>query len=147
MALFGKTDEEKAAEARAEEAAKLVKAEQTAAAEVERRRAAFAASPAGLAQAAKAAGRRYLQIVRDVTTLSGSTSWSGDVSKSDHSDQTGMIESVEDEGWALHDVGYVFQETGTDSTNKSFVGGERTAVSGKIVGIYLFRAELAPSAG
>ena len=141
MALFGKTDEEKAAEARAEEAAKVLKAEQAAAAEVERQRAAFAASPAGLALAAKAAGRRYLQIVRDVTSLSGSTSWAGDVSQSDHSDQAGMIESVEDQGWRLHDVGYVFQETGTDSTEKSFVSGERTAISGKIVGIYLFRAD------
>jgi hypothetical protein len=140
MALFGKTDEEKAEEARAEEAARLLKAEADAAAEVERQRAAFAASPAGQAQSAKAAGRRYLQIVRDVTVSSASTSWLGDNSEN-QTDQSGMIESVEDQGWVLHDVGYVFQETGADSTGKSMGVGERTAISGKIVGVYLFRVD------
>jgi hypothetical protein len=140
MALFGKTDEEKAAEARAEEAERALKVERESAAEVERQRAAVAASPAGQAQGAKAAGRRYLQIVKDVTTSAGRTSWQGDRTQSDQIDQAGMIESVEDQGWALHDVGYVFQETGSDSTGKAVVSGERTAISGKVVGIYLFRA-------
>jgi hypothetical protein len=140
VALFGKTEEEKAAEARAEEAERALRAEHEAAAEVERQRAALAASPSGQAQAAKAAGRRYLQIVTDVTTSARSTTWLGDNTQSDEIDQAGMIESVEDQGWALHDVGYVFQETGSDSTGKAVVSGERTAISGKVVGIYLFRA-------
>ena len=55
-------------------------------------------------------------------------------------DSIGVIESVESGGWVLHDGGYVFQETASDSKSKAIGSGERTAVSGKIVGIYLFRA-------
>lgn len=39
----------------------------------------------------------------------------------------------------LQDIGYVFQETASDSKSKAFGSGERTAVSGNIMGMYLFR--------
>jgi hypothetical protein len=135
-----KTDEEKAAEASAQEAARGLKAQQQAAAEEQKRQAAFAASPAGQAVAARGAGRRYFQIVRDVSTTAASATWQGNVVQGGHWDQTGLIESVEDQGWILHDVGYVFQETASDSKSKALGSGERTAISGKIVGIYLFRS-------
>lgn len=141
----GKTDEEKAGDLVAQEAAGVLKAQQEAAANAERTRAAFAASPAGLAVAAKAAGRRYFQIVRDVSTSQASATWQGNVSQGGNTDQTGLIESVEDQGWALHDVGYVFQETASDSKSKALGSGERTAISGKIVGIFLFKIVTAPA--
>jgi len=74
-----------------------------------------------------------------------SATWAGNVTKGGHDDQAGLIESVEDQGWALHDVGYVFQETASDSKSKAIGSGERTAISGKIVGIYLFRAVTRPA--
>ncbi|MEA2508480.1 MAG: hypothetical protein QOG21_562 [Actinomycetota bacterium] len=141
MAIFkGKSEEEKAAELAAQETARRDEVARDAAREEERLKAEFAASPAGQAQAAKAAGRRYFQIVRDVSTTSGSATWAGNVSAGGHTDQTGLIESIEDQGWALQDAGYVFQETASDSKSKALGSGERTAISGKIVGIYLFRA-------
>lgn len=140
MALFkGKTEEEKAAEAAAQQAAREREAKERAAAEEERKRAAFAASPAGQAMAAKAAGRRYFQMVRDVSSSTASATWEGNVIRESHDDQSGLIESIEDQGWTLHHVGYVFQETGSDSKSKAIGSGDRTAVSGKIVGVYLFR--------
>jgi hypothetical protein len=141
MAMFkGKTDDEKATESLKQEAARALVAERAAAAEAERARAAHAASPAGQAVAARAAGRRYFQVVADVTTSAASATWTGNVAQHAQQDSAGLIQSVEDQGWALHDVGYVFQETASDSKSKALGSGERTAISGKIVGVYLFRA-------
>jgi hypothetical protein len=141
MALFKqKTPEEKAQELAAGEEARARAAERALAAQDKREKAAFAASPAGQAAAATSNGRRYFQIVRDVTTSAASATWTGNVTQNGQQDQTGLIESIEDHGWALQDVGYVFQETASDSKSKAIGSGERTAISGKIVGIYLFRA-------
>jgi hypothetical protein len=145
MAIFkGKTEEEKVAELAAQEAAREREKQQQADAEEEKKRAAFVASPAGQAMAAKAARRRYFQVVQTVSSSLASATWEGNVTRDSHQDSTGMIESVEDQGWALHDVGYVFQETGADSKSKAIGSGDRTAVSGKIVGVFLFRAVTAP---
>ncbi len=141
MAMFkAKTEEEKAAELAAQEEARALSKQRAAAQQEEKRQAAHAASPAGQAAAAKAAGRRYFQVVDDVTTAKASATWEGNVTREARRDQIGLIESVEDAGWVLHDVGYVFQETASDSKSKAIGSGERTAISGKIVGIYLFRA-------
>jgi hypothetical protein len=113
--------------------------EQKAAAAAEKAQAAFDGSPVGRARAAKAAGRRYFQVVTQVTNSKGSATFGGNTLSGDTSDHTGLIESIENEGWALHDVGYVFQETGSDSKSKAIGSGERTAVSGRIMGIYLFK--------
>lgn len=141
MPLFkAKTDEEKAAEEAARAASERAEREAQEARATERERARFAASPAGQAQAARADGRRYLQLLADVATSDHLAAWEGNRMQAVQGDQAIMIESVEDQGWLLHDVGYVFQETATDSKSKAIGSGERTAVSGKIVGVYLFRA-------
>jgi hypothetical protein len=54
------------------------------------------------------------------------------------SDQTGLIESVEAEGWKLEHVGYVFQPTSTASRDKLLSSGQTEEIAGKIMGIYLF---------
>jgi hypothetical protein len=79
------------------------------------------------------------QIMAQVSNTKISATFAGNVSKSKNNDHTGLIESIEDEGWVLQDIGYVFQETASDSKSKAFGSGERTAVSGNIMGMYLFK--------
>jgi hypothetical protein len=40
---------------------------------------------------------------------------------------------------------YVFVQTGEDSRDKFMASGQRTAIKGKIVGVYLFRRAVQPS--
>jgi hypothetical protein len=55
---------------------------------------------------------------------------------------TETVEAIEAEGWRLEHVGYVFEQTGhiTGARLLSLLEGERAAVMGNIVGVYLFRA-------
>jgi hypothetical protein len=51
---------------------------------------------------------------------------------------------IEKLGWRLEHVGYYFMITGETSTDRVFVSGEATAVSGVTVGVYLFRNTALP---
>ena len=51
---------------------------------------------------------------------------------------------IEKLGWHLEHAGYYFMITGETSTNRAFVSGEATAVSGITVGVYLFRNTAPP---
>ncbi len=62
-----------------------------------------------------------------------------------HHDNAGDLAAIEAEGWKLANVGYVFVSTGQSSRQKVFGTGESFAVSGVVVGIYLFRSVDAPS--
>jgi hypothetical protein len=138
VGLF-KTDDEKAAQAEknaASQVAATQRAEEKAAVVAAER---FNATPVGQARLARQAGRRYYQIMAQVSNTKISATFAGNVSKSKSNDHTGLIESIEDEGWMLQDIGYVFQETASDSKSKAFGSGERTAVSGNIMGMYLFK--------
>jgi hypothetical protein len=42
-------------------------------------------------------------------------------------------------GWRLEHTGYYFMITGETSTDRMFVSGEATAISGITMGVYLFR--------
>lgn len=117
-------------------------------AEASQEAAAFAASPVGLAQAAKAAGRRYFQIVGDLTTPAPAARWQTSIPQQRHRDHAGLIESIEDQGWVLQDVGYVFEQTALDKMafqrtaadeKRLAAAGQHTTVTGKLVAIYLFR--------
>ena len=55
-----------------------------------------------------------------------------------HTDTLGVIES---EGWTLDDVGYVFEPTGSVSRDKLLSSGQTETITGRIVGIYLFRRD------
>ncbi|MFD9451543.1 hypothetical protein ACFWBC_00275 [Streptomyces sp. NPDC059985] len=50
-----------------------------------------------------------------------------------------LLSRIEDEGWSLHTAQYVYVQLGAESREKWFSSGERVAVKGKIVGMYLFR--------
>lgn len=124
-----------AEEARAEEA----RAEQKRLAQEQRERERFLASPVGAATAAKEAGQSFFEIQLQVGAHAGSASLgsaSGHRSTSSSAVTLGEIERV---GWRLEHVGYYFMITGESSTDRMFLSGEETAVSGVTIGVYLFR--------
>jgi len=99
-------------------------------------------NPVVRAQAAKGRGDRFFETTMPVSQISGGARWgttrtqteTGDYYK--QPDALGAIESV---GWKLEHVGYVFLETGTISTRRVLLTGEKTATTGVLTGIYLFR--------
>jgi len=103
---------------------------------------AFAKTPAGKARAAKAAGMKIFQIDIPLSKTEAYTvAMIGAFSKSANiQDYAGTIQAIEDEGWRLDHVGYVYRITGSQSRDKFLASGQQEAVSGEIVGIYIFRA-------
>jgi hypothetical protein len=102
----------------------------------------FAASPAGQARAAKAAGMKIFQIDMPISKTKGYTvAMIGAFANSTKTkDYSNVIQSIEEEGWRLVHVGYVYRITGSESRDKFMRSGQQEAVSGEIVGIYLFRS-------
>jgi hypothetical protein len=52
-----------------------------------------------------------------------------------------IMSQVEAEGWALTYANHVNVQTGEDSRNRWMESGQRVAIRGKLVGIYLFRRD------
>ncbi|GAA3697182.1 hypothetical protein GCM10022399_12040 [Terrabacter ginsenosidimutans] len=133
---FGKTQEQKETEARD-------KALRDEAARAERERDAFLASPIGQATTAKEQGQGFFEIQLKVgSSQRDSTVWGGNnfaLSKVKTQSHAGTLAGIEGVGWRLEHVGYVFMVTGESSRDKFMSSGQQTAVSGELVGIYLFR--------
>ncbi len=55
------------------------------------------------------------------------------------SDPTEILNSVCNEGWELVNGSFVFLETGSESRDKFLRSGQQIAVSGTILGYYLFK--------
>lgn len=132
---WGKTEEQKEQEAAA-------RADRRDAAADARADAAFAATPVGQATQARADGQAFFQIELQISTLSGAKSSLGSSTNSlkhtgGRPDVLGQIEEV---GWHLEHVGYVFIETGATTTNRVLSTGQGTVTRGDVVGVYLFRA-------
>jgi hypothetical protein len=142
--------EEKAAkkQAREEEQARLAaeqEAQQQAAAEETARRA-WLAGPVGRATTAKEAGAEFFEVQLDVGAHAGRASWgeaSGQRSSMSSADALGEIERA---GWRLEHASHVFVMTGESSTERVFLSGQNTAVTGAMVGVYLFRNDRSVSA-
>ncbi|MEJ2344289.1 MAG: hypothetical protein P8076_16580 [Gammaproteobacteria bacterium] len=124
MGFFGSTPEERAEKER------------------KKREEEFAASPAGKARAAREAGMKIFQIDLPLSQTTGRTvaMLGAYASSSETQDYANVIQSIEEQGWHLEHVGYVFRLTGSETRDKLFASGQQEAVSGEIVGIYLFRA-------
>jgi hypothetical protein len=98
------------------------------------------------ARDARASGKRFFQVAVPVSVtardgLAGYLTTS--LSRVDVSPAApDILEAVEAEGWRLEHVGYVFEEQGSISAARVFsiMAGQKEAVMGSIVGIYLFRA-------
>lgn len=121
---FGKTEEQKAAEAAA------------------KARAQYEASPLGQAEAARQRGDAFFQVEIGVASLTGASSSFGASTNRVH--RTGgrpdLLGQIEEMGWRLEHVGYVFIETGSTTSNRVLSTGQGTVTRGEVVGIYLFRA-------
>ena len=147
MPLGRKTDEERSAEnARKQAEAQRLAAEREAArmaAEQEAARRRYLASPVGQADTARQHGARFFQISLMESEVKGkSTDWNYSQSSSTTRvhDATDILGQIEELGWHLEHVGYVFVETGAVDRNKAFTGGTVTRTDGYVQGTYLFRA-------
>jgi len=130
MRFFNPTPEERAEKERKRSEKETRKAE-----------AAFAASPAGQARAARTAGMKIFQIDVPLSRTKGfiAPMIGAFADKSATEDYSSTIQSIEEEGWCLEHVGYVYRITGSESRDKFLASGQQEAVSGEIVGIYIFR--------
>jgi hypothetical protein len=138
-----KSAEEREAERREREAdqarAQAAQAEQARVAEQQRKRDAFLATPVGAATVAKEAGQPFFEIQLEVGGHAGSAGFGSADGRRTTSSSAATLGEIEQLGWRLEHAGYYFMITGETSTDRVFVSGEATAVSGVTVGVYLFR--------
>lgn len=87
-------------------------------------------------------GDRFFQLSIAVSELSGAASSFGSSANEFRSSAGApdVLGQIEDLGWRLEHVGYVFVETGSTSTNRLLSTGEGTVTRGQVQGIYLFRS-------
>jgi hypothetical protein len=131
--------EEKAAKqkAREEEEARAAAAAQAATEEKARR--SWLASPVGGATAAKQADEEFFEVQLQVGSHTGTASWGEASGKQVTVSSAGTLGQIERVGWKLQQASHVFMVTGQSSTERVFLSGENTAVTGAMVGVYLFR--------
>ena|SRR6187200_1733863 len=100
------------------------------------------ADPVLQARAAHAAGARLFQIALPLSETTGVAVPLGTVGATTQSREHGTaLNAIEAEGWHLDHAGYVFRALGSVSRDKFFSSGQREAISGEIIGIYVFRRE------
>jgi hypothetical protein len=140
--VFKSAEEREAArrEREAEQArAEAAQAEQEKAAEEQRQREAFLATPIGAATAAREAGQPFFEIQLEVGGHTGNAGFGSIGGRRTTSSSAVTLGEIEKLGWHLEHASYYFMITGETSTNRAFVSGQATAVSGITVGVYLFR--------
>lgn len=140
MALFStRTDEEKQAEADCKAAEKQAEADRNA-------REKYLKSPVGQAETAYENGQGFFQLRVNISEIKGHASdsiWSvnqySQSTRARHHSATDVLGQIEETGWRLEHVGYVFVETGEVSRAKAMSSGTVTRNDGYVEGIYLFR--------
>ena len=131
-----KSGEERAADRHERETAR---AEQARAAEEQRKREAFLATPVGAATAAKEAGQQFFEIQLEVGGHLGSSGFGSTDGHRSTSSSAAILGEIESIGWRLEHVGYFYMITSETSSDRMFLSGQATAVSGVTIGVYLFR--------
>jgi hypothetical protein len=143
-----KSAEEREAERREREAdqarAQAALAEQARVAEEQRSRDAFLATPVGAATAAREAGQPFFEIQLEVAGHAGSAAFGSADGRRTTSSSAVTLGEIEKLGWRLEHAGYYFMITRETSTDRVFVSGQATAISGVTVGVYLFRNSILP---
>lgn len=125
--------EEEQARARAAQDAQLqVAAEQ-------KRKQAWSRSATGGAAEAKVAGEEFYECQLQGGSHTGNASFGEAKGERAIQSPNRALAEIEAIGWRLEHASHVFMVTGQTSTDKVFISGENTAVSGAIVGVYLFR--------
>lgn len=121
------------------------KADQNAAKERAVAEEAFLRSPVGRATAARSEGAGFFHVELEMSEVGRSNldllvGYSGapgvERKRAGHGD---VLAQVEDVGWRLEHVGYVYVETGQVSRDKLLSSGQQVATLGKTVGHFLFR--------
>lgn len=138
-----KSTEEKEAERQQREAEQArqaaADAERRRQADADRERAAYLASPVGAATQARESGEQFFELQLEVRSQRGQVSFGQADSSHSVSSSASVLAQVEAVGWHLEHAGYYFAVTGQSSTERVFLSGENTAVTGVTVGVYLFR--------
>jgi hypothetical protein len=146
-----KSAEEREAERREKEAQQAKdaadRAEQERLAEEARQRAAVLATPLGAATAAKEEGHPFLEVQLEVGGHVGSAGFGSIQGRRTTGSSAAILGEIEQLGWRLEHVSYIFMITGETSTARVFASGEATAVSGVTVGVSLFRNTHVPAPG
>jgi hypothetical protein len=97
----------------------------------------------GQATTAKAASQGFFEIQLEVgSSQRDSTIWGSNnttLNRVKTGSHAGTLASIESVGWQLEHVGYVFIVTSESSRDKFMASGQQVALSGKTIGIYLFR--------
>jgi hypothetical protein len=100
----------------------------------------FDATPWGQASAARANGARLFQITLPLSTSKATVvPMAGAFTDIEAGNHGKTLDLIEREGWKLDHVGYVFRALGSESRDKFLASGQQEAISGEIVGIYIFR--------
>lgn len=140
-----KSGEERAADRRERETAR---AEQARAADEQRKRDAFLVTPVGAATVAKEAGQQFFEIQLEVGSHFGTSGFGSADGQRSTSSSAAILGEIENVGWRLEHVGYFYMITSETSSDRMFLSGQATAVSGVTIGVYLFRsAELTSGGG
>jgi hypothetical protein len=138
-----KSAEEKEAERREREAEQArvaaARAEQEKAQAEARRRAAWLGTPVGAATAAKEDGQTFFELQLEVGGQLGTADFGSARGERSQTSSAATLAEVEKVGWRLEHASYFFMVTGESSTERMFLSGQNTAVSGVTVGVYLFR--------
>ena len=129
--------QQRAAEQAREQAAH---AEQARVQEEQRQRAAFLATPVGAATAAKEAGQQFFEVQLEVGAHTGTSGFGSTQGQRTASSSAAILGEIENVGWRLEHVGYYYMITSETSSDRVFLTGQATAVSGVTVGVYLFRS-------
>ena len=129
-----RTEDEKQAERQAMERARLAR-------EAEQARAKYLASPIGQAETAYQAAQAFFQLTVNISEIQGSASdWNySQTTQTRHFSSSDLLGQIEEMGWHLEHVGYVFVETGEIARAKVMSSGSVTRTQGYVEGIYLFR--------
>lgn len=119
--------------------------EERAVADAERLARAHAESPVGLADAARKRGDVFFQVEIEISKIGGFGTHSAFGSSGNTVKRTGgkpdLLGQIEDVGWHLEHVGYVFVETGATTSNRMGGTGQGVVTRGQVMGIYLFRCQ------
>jgi hypothetical protein len=135
--------EEKAAKKQAREAEETAR-RQTAA--DERRRRSWSMSAPGGAAEAKVAGDEFYECQLQVGSQEGQAFFGDARASRSIKSPARTLAEIERIGWRLEHANHVFMTTGQISTGRAMLSGENTAVTGAIVGVYLFRNDRAVEA-
>jgi hypothetical protein len=139
-----KSSEVRAAERQQREAEQTreqaARAERAQASEEQRKRDALLATPVGAATAAKEAGQQFFEVQLEVGAHVGTAGFGSAEGHRTASSSAAILGDIENVGWRLEHAGYFYMITGEASSDRIFLSGQATAVSGVTVGVYLFRS-------